>query len=276
MRLTAFGDYDLPQFNKLDTISLGEASGSVAPIIGNGAYDTYGTADAPERALVVSTAFEIVETSATAVQTKRDALRALVGKRDRLWARFPDASLRFAWARLARLRMERNYEHVHYQPVAMDFEIVTPGWRGGLAWSLDDGELLDTGLLLDHRGGTWTPAASADSTIVTTDGNRMVRDALFVVVAGSDSISQIRVQVGSCDWTWKSTVPAGKALLINSGTKSVTLDGADAYTYMTLNAGHTVADWLQLQPGNNTVTLSYTGNASGSGLIAFSYLDNWA
>jgi hypothetical protein len=71
-------------------------------------------------------------------------------------------------------------------------------------------------------------------------------------------------------------VPIGGVLLVNCGTKAVTLNGADAYANMTLNAGHTVADWLQLQPGDNTVTVSYSGNASGEALIAFSYLDNWA
>ena len=276
MRITQVGTYTLPLWNKRDVVSMGSHGGAISALIGGGAYDSYGYEDAPEDALTVSTSFEIVATMATDVQKYRDEIRALAGKKDRLYATFPDATTRFAWARLARVRMERRMEYIYYQPVELDFEITTPGWRGGFAWTLDSDESLDTGLYLDYRGGTWIPDASDDSTTVTTDGNRMVPDALFVVMAGSDDISQVRVRVGACDWTWKSTIPAGDVLIVNSGTKTITLEGADAYSVFTLNAGHTVGDWLQLQPGSNTVTVSYVGNASGTALIAFSYLDMWA
>lgn len=276
MRLLKFGSFSLPLWNKRDNVSMGNHGGAVSDLVGGGAYDSYGYGDAPERAHTISTTFEIIDTSVINVQKTRDGIRALAGTKERLYASFPDESLRFAWARLARVRMERRYDFIFYQPVELEFEIVSPGWRSATGWTLDDGENLDTGLLLDYNGSSWTPTATDYPLSVPTFGNRMVTDAQIVIVAGSDSISQIRVQCGSCDWTWKSTVPAGDMLTIDCGTRSVKLEGADAYTYMTLNAGHTVADWLQLQPGSNTVTISYTGNASGSALIAFSYLDNWA
>jgi hypothetical protein len=277
MRLTDFGTYALPLWNKRDGVSLGNTGGAVAGIIGGAGYDGYGTAIAPESALTVTTSFEIVETTATAVQTKRDALRALAGTRDRLFATFPDGSKRFAWARLARLRMERRLEHIYYQPVDLDFEIVSPGWRSfaSVPWELDESLLLDSGLSLDHRGEVRTLSASSFPITVTNDGNRAVTDAVVVVFA-FEAISQIRIQCGSCDWTWKSTVPLNGVLVVNCGTKAVTLSDADAYSVFTLNAGHASADWLRLEPGDNTVTVSYTDNAGGTALIAVSYMDNYA
>jgi hypothetical protein len=277
MRLTEFGKYALPLWNKRDGVSMGNTGGAIASIIGGAGYDTLGDGVASEDALTVATSFEIVETTTTAVQTKRDALRALAGTKDRLYATFPDGSKRFAWARLSRLRMERRLEYIYYQPVDLEFEIVSPGWRSfaSVPWTLDEGLLLDSGLSLDYRGEVRTPSASGDSITVTNDGNRAVTDAVVVVFA-FEEISQIRIRCGACDWTWKSTVPINDVLVVNCGTKAVTLSDADAYSVFTLNAGHATADWLRLEPGDNTVTVNYIGNAGSTALIAISYQDNWA
>ena len=277
MRLIQFGDYVLPLWNKRDVVSMGDHGGATVNIVGGGAYDSYGSGASPEQALVLSTQFEIIATSASDVQKTRDEIRALAGTKARLWATFPDGSLRFAWARLARVQMERRYDFIHYQPVRLDFAVVTPGWRSGTPWDLDSGLMLDDGLLLDYIGDTWTPATSGESTIVPTFGNRMVTDAIVVITAGSaETITEIRLQCGACDWTWKSTIPLDGVLSINCGTKAVLLNGADSYDNLTLNAGHTVADWLQLLPGNNTVTITFTGNAGCTATVAFIYLDKYA
>jgi hypothetical protein len=284
MRLTKFGTYTLPLWNKRDGVSMGNMGGAVSGIIGGAGYDGYGTGTAPESALTVTTSFEIIETSATAVQTKRDEIRALGGTKNRLFATFPGGSEpggveRFAWARLARVRMERRLEYIYYQPVDLDFEIVSPGWRmfASAPWNLGDGLFLDVGLYLDWEGDAWTPTASGYTLTITTAGNRTVTDPIVAVFAsGSETISQIGIACGDCDWIWKSTVPISGALVINCGTKSVYLNGADAYSVFTLNSGHATADWLQLQPGANTVTVTYTGNAGGTAKIAILYQDNYA
>lgn len=279
MRLTRFGSYTLPLWSKRDGVSMGNMGGAVVGVIGGAGYDGYGSAIAPENMLTVTTSFEIIETTAAAVQTKRDEIRALGGTKDRLWATFPDGSERFANARLARVRMDRRLEYIYYQPVDLDFEIVSPGWRvlGGSPWDLGDGLFLDTGLYLDWSGDAWTPTASGYTLTITPDGNRTIADPIVAVFASvSETISQIGIACGDCDWTWKSTVPLSGWLLVNCGTKSVLLNGADAYSSLVLNSGHASADWLQLQPGSNTVTVTYTGNAGGTGKIAILYQDNYA
>jgi hypothetical protein len=161
----------------------------------------------------------------------------------------------------------------------LDFEIVSPGWRmfASAPWDLSDGLFLDVGLYLDWEGDTWTPDASGYMLIITTAGNRTVTDPIVAVFASaSETISQIGIACGDCDWTWKSTVPISGALVINCGTKSVYLNGADAYSVFTLNSGHASADWLQLQPGDNTVTVTYTGNAGDTAKIAIIYQDKYA
>ena len=277
MRLTKFGTYELPLWNKRDGVSMGNMGGAVVDIIGGAGYDAYGSGTAPESALTVTTSFEIIETSTTAVQTARDAIRALGGTKERLWAHFPDGSERFADARLARVRMERRFEYIYYQPVDLDFDIVSPGWHGevhGAPWYLDAGETLDSGLVLDLLD-YWTPTSSPLTATVNNGGNRTVTNAVLTVTAGTSTISAIKLVCGSCDWTYSGTVAIGKALVIDCGLKSVVNDGADAYSAFALNSGHAVADWLQLQPGDNTVTITYTGNATDDATFALGYYDGW-
>ncbi len=268
MRLTQFGTYTLPLWNKRDGVSLGNTGGAVTGIIGGAGYDAYGSGTAPENMLAVTTSFEIIETTATAVQTARDAIRALAGTKARLWAHFPDGTDRFVWARLARVRMERRLEYIYYQPVDLDFEIVVPGWNGtghGAPWLLDDGETLDTGLYLD-LDDVWIPSSSGDTETFANGGNRTVTDAFVTITAGAAAtISNIRIRCGSCDWTWTGTVAVNKSLTIDCASRSIKYDGADAYSGFALNSGHSVADWLQLAPGNNT-------NSAG---VTVSFYDGW-
>ncbi len=86
MRLTQFGTYVFPLFNKRDLVSTGDTGGTLLKLPGGGAYDAYGTDDAPEGVREVSTEFEIIDTTATAVQTARDQIRSRAGKWRRLWA----------------------------------------------------------------------------------------------------------------------------------------------------------------------------------------------
>jgi hypothetical protein len=228
--------------------------------------------------LAVTTSFEIIETTATAVQTARDAIRALAGTKARLWAHFPDGTDRFVWARLARVRMERRLEYIYYQPVDLDFEIVVPGWNGtghGAPWLLDDGETLDTGLYLD-LDDVWIPSSSGDTETFANGGNRTVTDAFVTITAGAAAtISNIRIRCGLCDWTWTGTVAVNKSLTIDCASRSIKYDGADAYSGFALNSGHSVADWLQLAPGNNTITVNYTNNANNSAGVTVSFYDGW-
>jgi hypothetical protein len=63
--------------------------------------------------------------------------------------------------------------------------------------------------------------------------------------------------------------------VVDCGARSIKNNGVDAYSGLTLNAGHTTAPWLRLAPGSNTVTITYSGNADASATVTFSYYDGW-
>ena len=143
MRLTQFGTYTLPLFSRRDKLSTGDTGGALVTLVNGIGYDATGAGVAQEAVNTVTCSYEIVETTATAVQTARDAIRALAGTKARLWAQMPDGSLRHVWARLTRVNMERRREYIFYQPVEATFEIDQPGWLGtahGAPWFLDTGE----------------------------------------------------------------------------------------------------------------------------------------
>ncbi|MBK8113268.1 MAG: hypothetical protein IPK44_01465 [Candidatus Accumulibacter sp.] len=277
MRLTQFGTYVFPLFNKRDIVSTGDTGGTLLRLPGGGAYDAYGTDPAPEGIREVSTEFEIIASTTAAVQTARDQIRARAGLWRKLWAHYPDGSDRWAWARMSKVKMERRREYLFYQPVGLTFEIKDPGWNGtghGATWYLDSGLYLDAGLYLDYDD-TILLDGSPKSATITNGGNRTVTAVVLGFRAAGNAISGIRFVCGSCDWTFSGSVAAGKILTIDTGTRSIRNDGVDAYSLLTLNAGHTVADWLQLAAGANTVTITYTCAGAASTLTPTFY-DGWA
>ena len=277
MRLTQFGTYVFPLYNKRDLVSTGDTGGTLLRLPGGGAYDAYGTDNAPEGIREVSTEFEIIESTTTAVQTARDQIRSRAGKWRRLWAHFPDGTDRWTWARLSKVKMERRPTYLFYQPVGLTFEVKDPGWNGrgsGAEWYLDAGQYLDAGLYLDYDD-TITLDGSPKTTTITNGGNRTVTAVVLSIRAAGNPISGIRFVCGSCDWTFSGSVAAGKVLTIDTGTRSIRNDGIDAYSLFALNAGHTVADWLQLAPGANSVTITYTCAGAATAFTPTFY-DGWA
>lgn len=278
MRLTQFGVYVFPLFNKRDVLNVGDTGGAIVGLVGRSYYDGYGVEDAPETLRTVSTQYEIIETTATAVQTERDAIRGRAGQLLRLWAVLPNGTSRFQWARLAQVDMERRREFIYYQPMRLRFELTEPGWNGtahNAAWYLNAGHYLDTAKWLDQYD-VWTPASSGATHTLVNDGQLRQADVTITITAGAATISNIRLRVNDCDWTWTGTVAIGTSLVVDCGAKSIKNNTVDAYSGFALNAGHTVADWWQIEPGNNTVTINYTGNAGADATVTWDYYDAWA
>ena len=276
MRLTQFGTYTFPLFNKRDLVSQGDSSGALLALTGGEVYDGYQDDQAPEASTDLVTSFEIIEATAAAVQTQYDLIRALRGKVLKLWAHFPDGTDRWVTARLAKVKMERRREYIFYQPVELTFEVARPGWNGtgrGPTWALDAGEILDSGLFLDYDD-VITLDGSPKSATIANGGNRMQNEIILVFRAAGNPISAITFKCGPVDWTFSGTVAAGKTLTVDCRTRSIRNDGVDAYNLLTLNAGHTVSDWCQLEPGNNAATITYTcaGNAT---TLDLAYYDGW-
>jgi hypothetical protein len=126
---------------------------------------------------------------------------------------------------------------------------------------------LDDTIVLDTSPKTVT---------VANGGNYQVKAIVLAFAAKAAApVSNITVASGSCSWTWTGTIAATKTLSVDCGTRTIRNDGADAYAGFGFNPAHTVADWLVLQPGNNSVTITWTCGGTATELT-FTYYEGWA
>lgn len=176
------------------------------------------------------------------------ALKSKVGTRGTLRRRRFDDFTVAQWrtARLLDVR-ERGEVEERGMRAALDcvFETVLPGWR---AASQSTASLL------------------ADA-LVGVAGNLPVRHAVLTVTA-SATISSVSVYCAErgIDWTWTGTLAAGTSLVVDDEAQTVVNAGANAYSGLVLGSGHTARGWLDLEPGNQAVTVTVVGTASAVGL----------
>jgi len=125
------------------------------------------------------------------------------------------------------------------------FETVLPGWRASAQ----------------------STASLLSNALVSVGGTLPVRHAVLTVTA-SATITSVRVYSAErgIDWMWTGTLAAGTSLVVNDEAQTITNAGADAYSGLVLNSGHTAAGWLDLEPGNQTVSVTVTGTASAVSL----------
>lgn len=261
-----FGSITLPTYNR---------EASLAPVAPDlrivataaGAFDADGSGRSAQQFPHSLTVEAIVsETTVGAQRTALDALRAAVGTRAYLYRRADDdSSVQRAQCRLASMTQERSYEQRRaYQPVRLQFQQLE-AWQGAAtAWTLDDGEVLDDGLDFDASAYYASLSASPASQVIANGGNLPVLDAVLTVTAGSAALSNPIFTATGVDLRWTGTIPAGDALVIDCGAASVLLAGADAYSGLGFGAGHAVEQWLRLEPGNTTLTLTVSGTLTGA------------
>jgi hypothetical protein len=219
-----------------------------------------------------------LEESASALGATLDAYRALLGKRDRLWLDPYDTSQtnRWCWARLVDINYTGAYNNRIWQPVDLVFQCLS-GWNGrsyGGSWALDSGQYFDNGLWFDSTDQTIFDTLSTTITVPNA-GNRACHNAGLTLTAGLASMTSVRVVGYWTDWTWTGTLPTGSQLVIDSGSKTVLLNGQPDYAGFAINANHASPHWLVLEPGDNTVTLTITRSAPMSVGAQFTYSDAW-
>lgn len=213
-----------------------------------GGPDTIGlVTEAGDRIIETTNVPIVVGTAALLMRDARDLLTAKIGVRGSLWRRREsDSAAQWRTARLLSVGGTRVVSDVDaIVNLTASFETTMPGWR---AASQSTASLL------------------ADA-LVGVAGNLPVRHAVLTVTA-SATISSVRVYSAErgIDWTWTGTLAAGTSLVVDDEAQTVVNAGANAYSGLVLGSGHTARGWLDLEPGNQALSVTVVGTASAVGL----------
>ncbi len=247
--LQQFDSQALPTGNSVDGLGTGSIGSTLVAVAG-GVIDVYG---ASEIAPMHSHTIRHRGLYSASVETNVDALRAYLGQRKKLYRyKESDTSQQWKWARLLEVGWDRAIEQRSVAEIDCTFEAV--GW-----WKATTPDTDNT--------------SATGSVAITNAGNAYATDGTFTFVASGTGTKTIRVVDSSqgIDWTWSASITDTESLVIDCGAFSVLNNGADAYSGLTLNAGHTSNYWMVAAPGANTWTVTLTG----AGTLTVSSYDSW-
>ena len=240
-----FGSYTIPNVQRVaDNFADRAVQARQLPGL-SGGFDLYGFDAAPGEIGQVSVSAVLIAATRDAMQAKRDELRALsvLGKQMLTWQPQGAAAPRWCWARVASISVPLEpAEHADlWQRVTLTFQAPDPHWYG--AEDTDSQAVTTTGTLsVVHAGNAIalahiTIACGASQTATNPTVQRLV---------GATVVDEVKLT---------GVIGNSKALVIDARTKSVKLDGADAYA----NFEFLHPSWFRLAPGSNSVKVTYTG-----------------
>ena len=276
--LERFGAITLPLYNRTHSMPPADALPTVVRTTA-GAFDNAGSERAgaalPMQIRLTAT---IYDDAPAVVRSQVDALRAAVRTRGWLYRRADDdGDLQRCLARLVSVDDDRKPNNRRHFEVKATWQALTL-WQGLRAedWTLDDGESFDDGLYLDTGEVLVTPPGSSEITIGSNLPTTDVR--LTVVMDGTDA-DPVYVVIPQTNVALAVAGPwaAADVLVIDAPSRTITLNGAAAYSRLDLESGyaaydHLTAEWLILQPGINDVLV--VGGAIDSATVA--YTEVWA
>jgi hypothetical protein len=280
--LERFGAIELPAYNRIENIDpVAPRTAVVATAAGS--YDVWGSDRAaqkfPHRLQITCVA---AETSIAALRTVLDALRAAQGTREYLYRRADDdGAVHRCTARLVDVAYSRKPGHLVHMEVKLTWDQLDQ-WEGRRyegPWQLDDGHELDAGLFLDAVDLTAAPSVS-----IVNQGNLPARNVVLTITVSGAGLNYIGFTLPSSGVAWSiSDTPAdGTIYVMDSSARSLTKNGAAAYSLLTLNeflSGdvHTAREWIVIEPGvtdDATLVLAGTGGATATAILTFA--EAWA
>lgn len=257
-RLTEFDGVDLPAYNREANFDTAPALPGFVATLG-GAYDSYGADVAPMGLPYTLTLRGIVSEETDANQRAAiDGMRALQRRRGKLVrVADDDDSEQWCWARLDQVVHRRPFGNRGYQVLEFSWSIES-GWQQ----DQDDDEQL--------------PTSSPHAQTVYNDGNRTVSDVIITFHADDANATAVTITTtNGTHLVWAGTLLAGDDLVFDCGAKSITNDGANAYDDLSYGAGHTIDNWISVEPGSMDITVTYTGGGNFPS-VTTSFNHGWA
>jgi hypothetical protein len=257
-RITQFGTVTLPDLDPEDDVSTFEARNSVVTLP-DGWFDVRGGERSRRNPLPLTVRRSLIseptdiETAADVSRTEYNALRVLVGTREKLYRTWSDVAATVEWtcARLLRVggRADRK-DNRGMAELELAFQISSPSW-----YSVTQ---------VNTTGPYFGPAHEMSRTLENT-GNCNVIDAVItltnsVVTIGS-TLTYLKIVNNTTGHTieWNGTLGQNKALIINCGAQTITNDGVDAYRGFVRPT--TQERWMEFAPGNNELDIYATGES---------------
>lgn len=277
-RLYRFGASQLiPVYEGSQDIGTGLARIESVDAPRGGAFDSLGKEQAFRGGYEVSASGLMVGSSAADLKTQFDALRAYLGKREKLWRIDDSGGMQWVWARLTGVNVTRQVQHRQFLEMDLSFYIYSALWHGTLhgSWRLDDGYALDTVNLVLDTDLIYALTSGVTTITINNGGNGVLCDFEFAITPVGSAITAIKLEIaGKTSLTWSGSVAVSTQLVINFGAMGISNNGVNAYSGLTLTTDHKIDDWMRLEAGDNTVVVTRTGGDATSEL-AVVYYDGW-
>ena len=274
-----FGTLVLPGYDSNNDVGSGKFSGSLLDLPGGGVYDVLGDDRWKRRSTPISKDCALVTDTAADLRTQYNALRALCGKKARLWRLWDSGEGEWCWARMGEITAMRPGNQLYSLQMTLNFVMTSPFWYG-LRYGDDEWFFTDPPEMLFGIGfvfGDTAPTAWTSllqTLVLPNGGNAPVANAVITITAGTAAISLLAIASGDCNFLYTGTVAIGQSLVIDTGAWSVKNNGAADYAHLTLPIGHRSDDLFRLAAGDNTVEIGRVGGGTGS-TIAFKYSEGW-
>lgn len=293
-RIFAFDGIEIPEYNPNHNMGTGRANTSYQQLPGGTYYDNFGSSKASRGVRPIFVRGTSYAATEAALKASLDDLRKKIGVRGKLTMMFDDGELRWQWARIAEVDTPSEYQlgnnrfdfvltaitaaQQWYGVIVSDEE-----WTwGDLSWTFGDGTAemgesgTETALTATGATGTAPPAGGTTQDItLTNNGNIAATNLVLTITAGATDIDAIKITNGANSDTFyfSATVSAGEVLSIDVGAKNVTNNGSNAYSNFTPG---NKAKWMDLEPGDNTLTVICNGNTAADSTFGAEYYEHYA
>ena len=262
--ITRFGSRDIPPNRESHDVGL-PAIAQQAVGLPYGAWDPLGSDAGQVKApYTIPVSTMLVHNTPAELHTALAAWRALCYTRATLY-RTPDGGTENSesiTARLIAIDAPRDIENLRHLALTLRFEITSPVWDG------------------TAHTETITLDASPKSQDCDNDGNGIQRAVTITVTATGAPITAVIVENLETGHVTKikyaGSIAVGQSLVIDCGAMTIRNNGVNAYTStaFTLEAGHSLREWLRLMPGANTIRVTRTGGDNASTCV-LTYNDGW-
>ncbi len=251
---------ELPRYDGSQPQGAGRVESSQVRLVGGALYDWRGDEQALPPAERIEIRGQWVASSAGGMQTKLAALKALRGKKSKLWRTSGSTS---HWRRARCLAVESDLKpgSPSWAEITMLFEADPEPWSGTTGYTVV------------------TLNASPKTATITNNGNAVVREITVSVRPKTSPITALHIENLTTGHVSKikygGPVATTQTLVIDCAARTVEVGGADAYANFDLEAAHTITEWLRLAPGNNSIRITRTGGATTT-TMGFAFKNGYA